>query len=125
MKHNAADGLFTKPSNLCGKWGVIKVSDVVKANDFVHLGIDVGSVSVNTVLLDHQKKAAGIVSIMPFTCMPGTIVSALLKRCKEENNNIPYLNLSYDGQTETNTLTRLEAFVCQVRRYHERHVNRQ
>jgi len=67
-----------------------------------------------------ERRAAGLVSIMPFTCMPGTIVSALLKRLKEDNNNIPYLNLSYDGQTETNTATRLEAFMYQVHRYHER-----
>jgi predicted nucleotide-binding protein (sugar kinase/HSP70/actin superfamily) len=66
-----------------------------------------------------ERKAAGLVSIMPFTCMPGTIVNALLKRLKEENNNIPYLNLSYDGQTETNTATRLEAFMYQVHRHHE------
>ena len=70
-----------------------------------------------------NRRTAGIISIMPFTCMPGTIVSAIMKRCKEENNNIPYLNLSYDGQAETNTMTRLEAFMYQVRRYHERHHN--
>ncbi|NVM20747.1 MAG: CoA activase [Desulfobacterales bacterium] len=68
-----------------------------------------------------ERKTGGIVSIMPFTCMPGTIVGAILKRCKEENNDIPYMNLSYDGQSETNTMTRLEAFMYQVRRYHERH----
>jgi predicted nucleotide-binding protein (sugar kinase/HSP70/actin superfamily) len=67
-----------------------------------------------------ERRAAGLVSIMPFTCMPGTIVSALLKRLKEDNDNIPYLNLSYDGQTETNTTTRLEAFMYQVLRYHDR-----
>jgi len=67
-----------------------------------------------------ERRAAGLVSIMPFTCMPGTIVSALLKRLKEDNDNIPYLNLSYDGQTETNTTTRLEAFMYQVLRHHER-----
>jgi predicted CoA-substrate-specific enzyme activase len=70
-----------------------------------------------------RRNTAGIVSIMPFTCMPGTIVSAILKRCKEENNNIPYLNLSYDGQAETNTMTRLEAFMYQVRRYDQRYLN--
>ncbi len=69
-----------------------------------------------------DKKAAGIVSIMPFTCMPGTIVSTILKRCREENNNVPHLNLSCDGQAETNTMTRLEAFMYQVRRYHDRHL---
>jgi predicted nucleotide-binding protein (sugar kinase/HSP70/actin superfamily) len=51
---------------------------------------------------------------MPFTCMPGTIVNALLKRFREDHRNIPFLNLSYDGQEQTNTRTRLEAFMYQV-----------
>ena len=65
--------------------------------------------------------ASGIVNVMPFTCMPGTIVSALLKRFKEENGNIPILNMAYDGQEQTNTLTRIEAFMHQARQYKELH----
>jgi predicted CoA-substrate-specific enzyme activase len=61
-----------------------------------------------------QKGAGGIINIMPFTCMPGTIVNALLKRFREDHQNIPFLNLSYDGQEQTNTRTRLEAFMYQV-----------
>jgi len=57
---------------------------------------------------------------MPFTCMPGTIVSALLKRYCEENHNIPILNMAYDGQEQTNTLTRLEAFMHQAREFQKR-----
>ncbi|MEW6266341.1 MAG: acyl-CoA dehydratase activase [Thermodesulfobacteriota bacterium] len=60
------------------------------------------------------KGASGLVNIMPFTCMPGTIVTALIKRFREDHDNIPFLNLSYDGQEQTNTLTRLEAFMYQV-----------
>lgn len=71
--------------------------------------------------IDFAKRgASGIVNIMPFTCMPGTIVSTLLKRYREENNNIPILNMAYDGQEQTNTLTRLEAFMHQARQYQER-----
>jgi predicted CoA-substrate-specific enzyme activase len=69
--------------------------------------------------IDFAKRgASGVVNIMPFTCMPGTIVSALLKRYREENNNIPILNMAYDGQEQTNTLTRLEAFMHQTKEFH-------
>jgi hypothetical protein len=44
-------------------------------------------------------------------------VSALLKRYREENNNIPILNMAYDGQEQTNTLTRLEAFMHQAKEF--------
>jgi len=71
--------------------------------------------------IDFAKRgASGIVNIMPFTCMPGTIVSTLLKRYQEENNNIPILNMAYDGQEQTNTLTRLEAFMYQTREFQNR-----
>jgi predicted nucleotide-binding protein (sugar kinase/HSP70/actin superfamily) len=71
--------------------------------------------------IDFAKRgASGIVNIMPFTCMPGTIVSTLLKRYQEENNNIPILNMTYDGQEQTNTLTRLEAFMYQAKEFQNR-----
>jgi predicted nucleotide-binding protein (sugar kinase/HSP70/actin superfamily) len=71
--------------------------------------------------IDFAKRgASGVVNIMPFTCMPGTIVSTLLKRYREENSNIPILNMAYDGQEQTNTLTRLEAFMHQATEFQQR-----
>jgi len=71
--------------------------------------------------IDFAKRGAcGIINIMPFTCMPGTIVSTILKRYREENNNIPILNMAYDGQEQTNTLTRLEAFMFQAKEFQKR-----
>ncbi|MBF0495252.1 MAG: CoA activase [Deltaproteobacteria bacterium] len=66
-----------------------------------------------------SKGVCGLVNVIPFTCMPGTIVNALMKRLREDHNNIPYLNMAYDGQEQTNTRTRLEAFMYQVSRYKE------
>jgi len=75
--------------------------------------------------IDFAKRgASGVVNIMPFTCMPGTIVSTLLKRYQEENHNIPILNMAYDGQEQTNTLTRLEAFMFQAKEFQGRKNNR-
>jgi predicted CoA-substrate-specific enzyme activase len=67
-----------------------------------------------------MKGVAGLVNIMPFTCMPGTVVNSLFKRFREENANIPFLNLAYDGQEQTHTRTRLEAFMYQVRQFKRR-----
>lgn len=68
-----------------------------------------------------RQGVSGLVNIMPFTCMPGTVVNALFKRFREEHDNIPFLNLAYDGQEQTNTRTRMEAFMYQVRQYQELH----
>ncbi|MFH2012276.1 MAG: acyl-CoA dehydratase activase [Pseudomonadota bacterium] len=65
----------------------------------------------------YKKGASGIVNVMPFTCMPGTIVSAILKRYRDDQNYIPVLNMAYDGQENASTQTRLEAFMYQVHQY--------
>ncbi|HCX90664.1 MAG TPA: hypothetical protein DHT43_09180 [Deltaproteobacteria bacterium] len=67
----------------------------------------------------YKKGVSGIINVMPFTCMPGTIVSAILKRYRDDQNHIPVLNMAYDGQENTSTQTRLEAFMYQVRQYQE------
>jgi len=63
-----------------------------------------------------QKGVSGIINVMPLTCMPGTIVNALLKRVRDEIGNRPLLPLPCDGQQETLRSLRLEAFVYQARR---------
>jgi predicted nucleotide-binding protein (sugar kinase/HSP70/actin superfamily) len=70
-----------------------------KALDYINLGV------------------SGIVNVMPFTCMPGNISTILLERIKSDYNNIPVLNLHYDGQKEGNTDARLETFVFQCSQF--------
>ncbi|OGP69948.1 MAG: CoA activase, partial [Deltaproteobacteria bacterium RBG_13_60_28] len=64
-----------------------------------------------------RKGVSGLVNIMPFTCMPGTVVNSLFRRFQEDHHHIPFLNLAYDGQEQTHTRTRLEAFMYQVRQF--------
>jgi predicted nucleotide-binding protein (sugar kinase/HSP70/actin superfamily) len=56
----------------------------------------------------------GIVNIIPFHCMPGTAVNAVLEKLQRDHHDIPLLKLTFDGQEETNEETRLEAFVHQA-----------
>lgn len=56
----------------------------------------------------------GIANILPFYCMPGTIVNAILEKFQKDHNGIPCIKLAFDGQEETNEETRLEAFMHQA-----------
>jgi predicted CoA-substrate-specific enzyme activase len=66
-----------------------------------------------------RHHAAGIINTMPFTCMPGTIVTALMRRLREDFQGIPVLTMTYTGQQHLPNRMRLEAFMYQARRFHE------
>ncbi len=57
-----------------------------------------------------KKGANGIINAMPFGCMPGAIVTALL-RFIQKDYNIPVVSLAYDGTNSTVNELWLEAFI--------------
>ena len=93
-----------------------KVTDILeKASPYIHDSFEGEAIlSVGKSIDFVQKGVAGIINAMPFTCMPGTISSAIM-RLIQKNYDIPVLNVAYDGQGQTNVLTRLEAFMHQVK----------
>jgi predicted CoA-substrate-specific enzyme activase len=56
----------------------------------------------------------GIVNLLPFNCMPGTIVNALLTRFQKDWD-IPVLKVAYDGLQQATEPVRVEAFMYQCR----------
>ncbi|UCF77904.1 MAG: CoA activase [Candidatus Eiseniibacteriota bacterium] len=66
------------------------------------------------------KGLSGVVSAMPFTCMPGTISHAIMKLVQKNEGGFPFLNMVYDGTEQSNTVTRLQAFMHQAREYSKR-----
>ena len=60
---------------------------------------------------------SGVAHILPFTCMPGTIVCAVSNDFKKDHHNIPWLNYAYDGQEDSSIETRLQAFMHQAKEY--------
>jgi predicted CoA-substrate-specific enzyme activase len=62
----------------------------------------------------------GVVVVMPFTCMPSTIVGGVLKKVTAALGEMPALPISYDGQQDPTLQTRLEAFIYQARAYQQR-----
>ena len=67
---------------------------------------------------------SGIVNTMPFTCMPGTVVTAMSKKLREDFDNVPWLNLAYEGLEDSSEITRLEAFMHQARQFQKRTAHR-
>ena len=70
--------------------------------------------SIGKIVEYHHDGLGGVVNVMPFTCMPSTIVSTQTRRLSADCNEMPILNLSFDGQEDPTLTTRLEAFVEQV-----------
>lgn len=65
--------------------------------------------------IDYAKAGFdGIVNVMPFSCMPGTMVSSVSGRVRHDHG-IPWLNLTFDGQEQMHLRTRVEAFIHQAR----------
>ncbi len=67
-----------------------------------------------------QKGVSGIAAILPFTCMPGTVIASVSDSFRKDHNNIPFINIAYDGQDTVSLETRLQAFVFQVKEYAEK-----
>ena len=70
--------------------------------------------SIGKMVEYHKDGFGGVVNVMPFTCMPSTIVSTQTRRLSADCGEMPILNLSFDGQEDVTLTTRLEAFVEQV-----------
>jgi predicted nucleotide-binding protein (sugar kinase/HSP70/actin superfamily) len=65
---------------------------------------------------------SGIINVLPFSCMPGTVVATMAPRLRKAMGGIPWLDIAYDGQEETNVMTRLEAFMHQAFQFRQRFV---
>ncbi len=89
------------------------------AAPYVHSSFEGEAILTVGKALDFVAKGlSGIVSAMPFTCLPGTVSHAIMKRCREENDGFPFLNMVYDGFEQATSATRLEAFMHQAKEYH-------
>jgi predicted nucleotide-binding protein (sugar kinase/HSP70/actin superfamily) len=64
----------------------------------------------------------GILNVLPFSCMPGIIVAGMAPRLRRDLDHVPWLDLPYDAQKETNIRTRLEAFIHQAEQCRRRSV---
>ena len=76
-------------------------------------------IALGTSVALARKGIAGIAAILPFTCMPGTLIASVSDTFRKDHNNIPFINIAYDGQDSVSLDTRLQAFVFQVKEFEQ------
>jgi predicted nucleotide-binding protein (sugar kinase/HSP70/actin superfamily) len=93
------------------------IEHVIKlAEPYLHHSFEGEAVlSVGKIVEYHHLGFGGVLNVMPFSCMPSTIVSSQTMRVSADCDGMPILNLSFDGQEDSTLTTRLEAFVEQLR----------
>ncbi len=96
-----------------------KTADVLQlASPYLHESFGGEAILSIGKAIDYINQGlSGIVNTMPFTCMPGTVVTAISKKLRQDFGNVPWLNLAYEGLEDANEITRLEAFMHQAREY--------
>lgn len=57
----------------------------------------------------------GVVSVIPFNCMPGLIVAAISREIRRNHQNLPFLTVDYDGFTDAIKDQQLVIFMSQVK----------
>jgi predicted CoA-substrate-specific enzyme activase len=72
--------------------------------------------SVSKIVEFYNEGFSGVVNVMPFGCMPSTIVSSITQTLSKDCGNMPILNVSFDGTEDVTFATRLEAFFQQCSR---------
>lgn len=62
----------------------------------------------------------GVVNVYPFTCMPSTITSSIMKPIMNRNK-VPYLDAAYDGTYQPGREAAIRTFMYQAQQHHRRH----
>ncbi len=99
----------------------VAVKDMLNAcGPYVHRHYD-GDPALNlgTSAILADKGISGIANMLPFTCMPGTVVAAVSDQLRQDKGGIPYVNIAYDGQEDASIELRLQAFMYQAILYAE------
>jgi predicted CoA-substrate-specific enzyme activase len=89
-----------------------------KAAPYVHPSFEGETVLSIGKSVDFAARGAhGIVNTMPFGCMPGTIVTAIM-RAVSRDCGLPVINIAYDGTEASTNEIQLEAFMDQAKVMH-------
>ncbi len=97
----------------------ISVKDMLSScGDYIHKHYDGDpALNIGSSVMLAKTGISGIINFMPFTCMPGTLVSSVAHKFKKDHNNIPYESIAYDGQEDTSIELRLQAFMYQAKEF--------
>lgn len=106
------------------KNGHIHLHEILKScGPYIHKDYDGDPpLSLGNAAILSKSHISGIANILPFTCMPGTVISSVSEIFRKDHNQIPWVNIAYDGQEDTALESRLQAFMYQARAYAAKYI---
>jgi predicted CoA-substrate-specific enzyme activase len=104
-------------------FGILDVPTILnECEAFIHYDIDPVLATFTTRVRRFAAQGiCGICNLFVLNCMLGNVTVPIFKNALKDYNGLPVLAAVYDGQKQTNMLTRIEAFMHQARLYQERY----
>ena len=106
--------------DLPGDHQVAHLEKVIKEKDI--FSFDVGTeacLSIAGIMEYIREGYNGVVNVYPFTCMPSTITSAVIKPMVSRAN-VPYLDTPYDGSFQPGREAAIRTFMYQAEQHFKR-----
>ncbi len=122
FQHRIEDKLAQPLEKYFGTLAEGDIAEVIElAKPYMHESFEGEAIlSIGKIVESAHHGSAGAVNVMPFTCMPSTVVSAVSRQISIDMGGLPIVNISYDGQQDPTLQTRLEAFLHQVKNFDQR-----
>ncbi|MBN2763189.1 MAG: hypothetical protein JXR41_08880, partial [Bacteroidales bacterium] len=120
-QHISYEKLFRTVEDLIDTEKEVSVNTMLELTaPYVHKDYDGDPViAIGTASALAKKGVSGICNVLPFTCMPGTLICSVADMFRKDHNNIPWVDFAYDGQDDASLETRLQAFMYQAREYQQ------
>jgi predicted nucleotide-binding protein (sugar kinase/HSP70/actin superfamily) len=98
-----------------------QLEKILKKNDVYCF--DAGTeacLSISGIMQYAREGCSGVVNVYPFTCMPSTITSAIIKPRMNELG-VPYLDTPYDGSSQPGREAAIRTFMYQATQHFKRY----
>jgi predicted nucleotide-binding protein (sugar kinase/HSP70/actin superfamily) len=116
--------IYGRVRSLVDLAGDHKVGDLEKVLEEKDLfSFDVGTEACLSIagIVEHARHGYnGVVNVYPFTCMPSTVTSAIVKPLMDELG-VPYLECPCDSSSQPGREAAIRTFLYQARQHFERH----
>ena len=118
----SAARVSAKVKNRVDQKGITHLHDILGACDpYIHKDYDGDPpLSFGNAALLAGTHISGVANILPFTCMPGTVIAAVSEIFRKDHDFIPWLNIAYDGQEDSALESRMQAFMFQVKEFQQK-----
>ncbi len=117
-----ASRVSARVKNRIDRRGITHIHEILEyCYPYIHKHYDGDPpLSLGNASLLSREFISGVANLLPFTCMPGTIISAVSETFRKDYNDLPWVNIAFDGQEDTALDSRLQAFMFQAKQFNER-----